>query len=149
MKRVLFLVAILTLCFSSSRAEGVVNYQGEIECGYSLGMGGNATGRVLLANAPSEVKLRIIDRLGLPSPQEWQAGSENQEALLAELEKIRRENHADLFCNGARNYYIAATVPGAAAGLMPLAIGLGLPGAQSEKKEFFLKLLFQAVKRLE
>ena len=110
---------------------------------------GNATGRVLLANAPSEVKLRIIDRLGLPSPQEWQAGSENQEALLAELEKIRRENHADLFCNGARNYYIAATVPGAAAGLIPLAIGLGLPGAQSEKKEFFLKLLFQAVKRFE
>ena len=48
MKRVLFLVAILTLCFSSSRAEGVVNYQGEIECGYSLGMGGNATGRVNL-----------------------------------------------------------------------------------------------------
>ena len=32
---------------------------------------GNATGRILLANAPSEVKLKIIDRLGLPAPGEW------------------------------------------------------------------------------
>lgn len=108
---------------------------------------GNATGRILLANAPSEVKLKIIDRLGLPAPGEWLEGSENQEALLAELEKIRKENYVDLFCNDFRSYYIATSVPGETPGTMPLAIGLGLPGAKSEKKEFYLQLLSQAVKR--
>lgn len=110
---------------------------------------GNATGRVLLANAPASLRLRIIDNLGLPSEQEWPEASADQESLLAELEKIRRQNYAEVCRGNASNYYIACAAPRETPEAMPLAIGIGSRAADKNKKEKFLELLHQAAERFE
>ena len=110
---------------------------------------GNATGRVLLANAPAALRLKIIDNLGLPSQEEWPEAAADQESLLAELEQIRRRNYAEVYRGEGRSYYIACAVPKETPESMPLAIGLGGSGADKTKKEKFLELLHTAAQRFE
>lgn len=110
---------------------------------------GNATGRVLLANAPAALRLKIIDTLGLPSPQEWPECSADQESLLAELEKIRRQNYAEVYRGNDKSYYIACAAARETPDSMPLAIGIGSSAADRVKKEKFLELLRHAAQRFE
>ena len=106
----------------------------------------NATGRVLLANAPAEQRLRIIDALGLPSQEEWREAAEDQESLLAELEKIRHQNYAELL--GPKSYYLASPVSCGPEHTL-LAVGIGTVPAQAKNKEKFLELLQKAAQRFE
>lgn len=106
----------------------------------------NATGRVLLANAPAELRLRIIDSMGLPSSEEWREAAEDQESLLAQLEKIRQQNYAE-FLSG-KSYFLARPVC-CAPELPLLAIGIGTVPAQLKNKEKFLELLQKAAGRFE
>ena len=108
---------------------------------------GNATGRVLLAEAPAELRLRIIDSLGLPDPADWPEGAADSESLLAELEKIRRQGYAEVRLPRRTDCYIASGVPRCNAGL-PVAVGIGVPQARYERTKF-LELLRQALRRFE
>ena len=46
MKKLAFLIAALAICFGSAKGDNLVYYQGEIDFGYSFGVGGDASGRV-------------------------------------------------------------------------------------------------------
>ena len=107
---------------------------------------GNATGRVLLAEAPAELRLRIIDRIGLPSAEDWPEGAGDSESLLGELEKIRKQGYAEVLYKGTE-YYIGSGCPRVNGGL-PVAAGISVPRSRY-RKEKFLELLRQALRRFE
>ena len=112
------------------------------ECFY-----GNATGRVLLAEAPAELRLRIIDRIGLPSPEDWPEGAGDSESLLGELEKIRKQGYAEVLLPRRTECYIASGCPRVNAGL-PVAAGISVPRSRYDRVKF-LELLRQALRRFE
>lgn len=107
----------------------------------------NATGRILLAHAPAEMRLKIIDRLGLPAPAEWPECSGSQESLLAELEKIRQQNFAEVKLG--RDYFVACSVNAHERDAMPLAMGIGTGSGKAGDKEKFAELLRQAAERFK
>lgn len=106
----------------------------------------NATGRVLLAHAPAELRLKIIDRLGLPDRDQWPEGAEDQESLLRELEKIRQANCAEVISEGGRNYYLASALR-CTGDQLPVAIGIGTAPAEAKNREKFLGLLRKAAEK--
>lgn len=106
----------------------------------------NATGRILLAHAPADLRLRIIDRLGVPLASEWAEASEDQETLLKELEKIRQSDCAEVFSQGGQNYFLACALR-RSGDQLPLAIGIGTAPAGRKNKEKFLELLHKAAEK--
>ena len=112
------------------------------ECFY-----GNATGRVLLAEAAPELRTRIIGSIGLPSPEEWRAASADMKSLLRELRKIRQQGFAEVFLTRPAKCFIAAGCPGGNAGL-PLAVGISVPQSGFNETKL-LELLRQALGRLD
>lgn len=108
----------------------------------------NATGRVLLANASAETKLKIIDTLGLPPEKEWSEAAQDQESLLGELEKIRRQKYAELLSPEGKYFFLAVCLPTPPEAL-PIALGIGLPPAGKLNEKKYLKMLFDAAARFD
>ena len=71
---------------TSSRVTRLTANAPDEECFY-----GNATGRVLLAEASPELRTRIICSIGLPTVREWSAAAGDRTTLLEELKKIREQ----------------------------------------------------------
>ena len=109
------------------------------------GFYGNATGRVLLAEAVPELRLRIIDRIGLPASEEWPEAAGDLKTLLRELKKIRQQGFAEVFPAG--RCFIASGCSDGSAGL-PLAVGISVPRSGFDEAKL-LELLRQALKRLD
>ena len=110
------------------------------ECFY-----GNATGRVLLAEATPELRTRIIGSIGLPPEREWSAAAGDRTALLAELEKIREQGFAAVF--HSNRCFIAAGCAIGNSGL-PVAVGISVPASvfnETKLREF----LHQALARFD
>ena len=112
------------------------------ECFY-----GNATGRVLLAEAAPELRVRIIDRIGLPASHEWSEASGDLKTLLRELKKIRQQGFATVFRSQPGRCFIAAGCPDGNAGL-PVAVGISVPPSGFDETKL-LELLRQALRRLD
>ena len=110
------------------------------ECFY-----GNATGRVLLAEAVPELRVRIIDRIGLPASEEWPEAAGDLKSLLRELKKIRQQGFAEVF--PANRCYIASGCSDGNAGL-PLAVGISVPRSGFDEAKLS-ELLRQALRRLD
>lgn len=106
---------------------------------------GNATGRVLLAEASPELRTRIIGSIGLPSDGEWSAAAGDQTTLLRELKKIREQGFATVFRSG--RCFIAAGCANGNAGL-PVAVGISVPPSGFDEAKL-PALLHQALDRLD
>jgi len=112
------------------------------ECFY-----GNATGRVLLAEASPELRTRIIGAIGLPSAREWPEATGDLKTLLEELKKIREQGFAAVFRSQPGRCFIAAGCANGNAGL-PVAVGISVPQSGFDETKL-LELLRQALHRLD
>ena len=112
------------------------------ECFY-----GNATGRVLLAEASPELRTRIIGSIGLPSSAEWPEAAGDLNTLLRELKKIREQGFAAVFRSQPGRCFIAAGCANGNAGL-PVAVGISVPQSGFDETKL-LELLRQALRRLD
>ena len=112
------------------------------ECFY-----GNATGRVLLAEASPELRTRIIGAIGLPSDREWPEATGDLKTLLEELKKIREQGFAAVFRSQPGRCFIAAGCANGNAGL-PVAVGISVPQSGFDETKL-LELLRQALHRLD
>ena len=112
------------------------------ECFY-----GNATGRVLLAEASPELRIRIIGRIGLPASEEWPEAAGDMGSLLEELRKIRQQGFAKVFRPPHARYFIAAGCSCGNAGL-PVAVGISVPQSGFDETKL-RELLSQALRRLD
>ena len=110
------------------------------ECFY-----GNATGRVLLAEASPELRTRIICSIGLPSDREWSKATGDRTTLLEELKKIREQGFATVLKPG--QCFIAAGCTIGKSGL-PVAVGISVPASVFDEKKL-RKLLQQALTRFD
>ena len=110
------------------------------ECFY-----GNATGRVLLAEASPELRTRIICSIGLPSDREWSKATGDRTTLLEELKKIREQGFATVLKPG--QCFIAAGCTIGKSGL-PVAVGISVPASFFDEKKL-RKLLQQALTRFD
>ncbi len=110
------------------------------ECFY-----GNATGRVLLAEASPELRTRIIGLIGLPTEREWSEATGDRTTLLQELKKIREQGGASVLRSG--RYFIAAGCSIGKSGL-PVAVGISVPASGFDEKKL-RALLHQAIARFD
>ena len=110
------------------------------ECFY-----GNATGRVLLAEASPELRTRIIGLIGLPTEREWSEATGDRTTLLQELKKIREQGFASVLRSG--RYFIAAGCSIGKSGL-PVAVGISVPASGFDEKKL-RALLLQAIARFD
>ena len=110
------------------------------ECFY-----GNATGRVLLAEASPELRTRIIGSIGLPPEREWAEAAGDRTTLLQELKKIREQGGAAVLRNN--RCFIAAGCTIGNSGL-PVAVGISVPPSDFNEKKL-RELLHQALTRFD
>lgn len=110
------------------------------ECFY-----GNATGRVLLAEASPELRTRIIGSIGLPTEREWSAATGDRTTLLKELKKIREQGFAAV--SQSNRCFIAAGCTTGNSGL-PVAVGISVPSSGFNEMKL-RKLLHQALARFD
>ena len=125
---------------TSSRVTRLTANAPDEECFY-----GNATGRVLLAEASPELRTRIIGSIGLPSDREWAAAAGDRTTLLRELKKIREQGFAAVFRSG--RCFIASGRANGNAGL-PVAVGISVPPSGFDETKLS-ELLHQALARLD
>ena len=108
---------------------------------------GNATGRILLSYASTETRLRILQRLGLPTADDWPDGPANMGELEAALEVIRRQGYAEVELANRTQVFLASGMLYGLSGL-PVAIGINVPYAQYVREKY-LKLLVEAIERIK
>ena len=110
------------------------------ECFY-----GNATGRVLLAEASPELRTRIIGSIGLPPEREWSEATGDRTTLLLELKKIREQGFA-MVSQSNRCFIAAGCTPGNSG--LPVAVGISVPPSGFNEKKL-RELLHQALARFD
>lgn len=105
-----------------------------------------ATGRVIIANYPREKASRLIDRIGLPDPADWEEIS-TKDQLKSALQVIQQEK----FCEVRSSDIIGLAMPIIRNGIAIASIGVCVPLFRFDdyKRDSIKKSLEAAAKSIE